>query len=152
MRPTKWQNYMDIAEKIAERSHDAETKVGALLVKNNTFAIVATGFNGFVSGAPDDVLPNTRPDKYTFFLHSEENVMANCCKHGVSTDNCTLVCTLTPCTRCTRLMYQSGITNIIAKARYKDFGDIMSMRDIKVEEETTPEGFVRLTYSPMRSV
>lgn len=46
-------NYMDMASVVSQRSHDAETKVGAILVNNNSGAIVATGFNGFVRGADD---------------------------------------------------------------------------------------------------
>lgn len=43
---------MEIAESIAKRSHDSETKVGAVLVSNKSGAMLATGFNGFVRGAP----------------------------------------------------------------------------------------------------
>lgn len=146
MRPSKLQNYMDIAEAVSKRSHDAETQVGAVLFKNDTNAIIATGFNGFVRSAPDARLPTTRPDKYAVILHAEDNLIINCARSGVSMDNCTLVCTLTPCTQCMRRLWQAGITSVISGRKYKDFEKILSMPDIGVIEESTPENFIKLTY------
>lgn len=147
MRPTKIKNYMDIAEAVSQRSHDSETKVGSLLINNTNGAIIATGFNGFVRGADDSILPTTRPDKYQFIVHSEMNIIANCAKNGISMDNCMIICTLSPCESCMRMLWQCGITSVIAKSKYRDFEKLTSMRDIRLTEETTPEGFVKLTYA-----
>ena len=146
MRPTKNQNYMDIASAIAERSHDAETKVGAVLVNNYSGAIVATGYNGFVRGADDSLLPSTRPDKYEYILHAEQNLIANSARHGISMDNCSLVCTLSPCKLCMRLLLNCGITKVIAKELYRDFDEILKMQDIKVEAKQESDGFWHITY------
>ncbi len=146
MRPTKVQNYMDVATTIAERSHDAETKVGAVLVKNDSGAIVATGFNGFVRGAPDDILPKTRPDKYEYIVHAEQNLICNSAKEGISMNNCSLVCTLSPCKLCMRMLLNCGITKVIAKDLYKDFDEILKMQDIKVECKKEEDGFYHITY------
>jgi len=146
MRPTKVQNYMDVATTIAQRSHDAETKVGAVLVKNDSGAIIATGFNGFVRGAPDDILPNTRPDKYEYIVHAEQNLICNSAKHGISMNNCSLICTLSPCKLCMRMLLNCGITKVIAKDLYKDFDEILKMQDIKVEVQKEEDGFFHITY------
>lgn len=132
MRISKYEMYMEMATIVAKRSHDAETQVGAILVNNNTGAILATGCNGFVRGAPDDKLPNTRPEKYKYMVHAEENLVANCARHGISMDNCTLYCTMSPCVKCMRLLWQCGITSIIVQNLYKDVEDIRSMEDIKL--------------------
>lgn len=137
---------MDIAQTIAQRSHDAETKVGAVLVNNTSGAIVATGYNGFVRGAPDDILPNTRPDKYEYIVHAEQNLICNSAKHGISMNNCSLVCTLSPCKLCMRMLLNCGITKVIAKDLYKDFNDILQMQDIKVEVEKKEDGFYHISY------
>lgn len=147
MRPTKMKNYMDMAEVVAQRSHDAETKVGAVLAHNTTGAILATGFNGFVRGANDTALPNTRPLKYEFILHAEENLIANCARHGISMDGCTLICTLSPCKHCMRLLINCGITTVIVKALYKDFQDILNMPDVKTSIGIREDGFHEITYS-----
>lgn len=146
MRPSKIRNYMDIAEVVAQRSHDSQTKVGSVLVNNDNGAIIATGFNGFVRHANDSLLPNTRPDKYQYIVHSEMNIIANCAKNGISMDNCTVICTLTPCENCMRMLWQCGITDVIAKDPYTGFADVLAMKDIQVIQTATPEGFIALEY------
>lgn len=146
MRPSKLQNYMEIAETVAKRSHDAETQVGALLVNNKSGAIIATGYNGFIKGANDAVLPTTRPDKYKYILHGEMNLLTNCARHGISMDNCFLVSTLSPCSLCMRLMINSGISKVIAKDLYKDFVEILNMLDVEITYSTTEEGFYEINY------
>jgi dCMP deaminase len=147
-RPSKVKNYMEMAETVAKRSHDAETKVGAILVNNKSGAIIATGYNGFIRGANDILLPNKRPDKYEYILHAEQNLIANCARHGISMEDCTLICTLTPCKLCMRMMFNCGITNVIAKEQYKDFDEILKMQDIKIGVEKDKEGFTVLKYVP----
>ena len=135
-----------MAEVIAERSHDAETKVGAVLVNNTSGAIVATGYNGFVRGANDTVLPTTRPDKYEYILHAEQNLIANSARHGISMANCSLVCTLSPCKLCMRMLLNCAITKVIVKDLYKDFDEITQMQDIQVDVVKEADGFYHLTY------
>lgn len=144
-RPSKLHNFMDTAKVIAQRSHDAETKVGAVLINNESNAIIATGFNGFVRGAPDDILPNTRPDKYEYILHAEQNLISNCARHGISMNNSTLICTLSPCKLCMRMLLNSGIKKVVANDLYKDFNEILQMQDIKVEVQEE-DGLFHITY------
>lgn len=144
MRPSKLKYWMGIAEAVSLKSHDVETKVGAVLINNDTGGVIATGYNGFVRGAPDDELPTTRPDKYQYMVHAEENLMAHCAREGVSVNNCTLVITMSPCQKCLRLMWQAGITEVICKKLYKDHS--IDMADLTIIEEDTDEGYVRLRY------
>lgn len=132
-RPSKLQTYMDMAEIVARRSHDSETKVGSILIKESTGAVVATGCNGFVRGADDSSLPSTRPDKYDYMVHSEMNLIANCARHGISMEGCYVVCTLTPCKICMRLLWQSGVSRVVAKQKYRDFNDIIDMKDLNID-------------------
>jgi dCMP deaminase len=140
------QTYMDVAVAVSQRSHDSETKVGAVLVSNETGAIMATGQNGFVRGAPDDTLPTTRPDKYPYMVHAEQNLVAQCAMHGVAMKNCTLVCTHSPCVSCMRLLWQCGITKVIVKTKYKDFDGILEMKDIEISYKEIDEAYIELTY------
>lgn len=148
MRPSKLKNYMDMAGIVSERSHDSETKVGAVLVNNDSGAIVATGYNGFVRGANDANLPTTRPAKYEFILHAEDNIIANCARHGISMQNCMLVCTMSPCKHCMRMMINCGITKVVCRELYKDFEDIMKMPDVKVTLGLNKDenGFYHIEY------
>ena len=146
-RPSKFFNLMEVAEIVAKRSPDPETKVGAVLVSNKSGAILATGFNGFIRGANDSLLPKTRPDKYKYIVHAEENLIANCARHGIAMDDCSLFCTYSPCSKCMRLLFQSGITQVIIQYLYRDFDELNQMLDIKITEKITDEGFIILTYS-----
>lgn len=147
MRQSKIENYMELATVAAKRSHDAETQCGAILVKNDTGAVVATGFNGFVRGANDNDLPNTRPEKYEYMMHAEQNIIAHCARHGISMNDCTLYCTLTPCKSCMRMLWQCGITHVIAKEQYKGFDELVKLKDVRVEASVIqPSGFMELNY------
>jgi dCMP deaminase len=139
VRISKHEMYMEMAATAAKRSHDAETQVGAALVNNKTGAILATGCNGFVRGAPDAELPNTRPDKYEYMVHAEENLIANCARHGISMDDCTLYCTMSPCVKCMRIMWQCGITSIVVRDLYRDVDKIKTMKDIQLDIRTSTE-------------
>lgn len=147
MSSNKYKYYMDIAETVAKASHDAETQVGSILVNNSNNSIIATGYNGFVRKAPDHILPKTRPDKHKYMIHSETNLIYNCAKNGISMDNCTLYCTLSPCASCARALWQCGITRVVAKNQYKDLQDFKDMIDLKttieIDEAT---GFSVITY------
>lgn len=150
MRPSKLTTLMKIAENVSEQSHDQETQVGAVLISNVSGAILATGYNGFIRGAPDHKLPATRPEKYNFIVHSEENLIANCARHGISMNDCKVVLTLSPCVKCMRLLFQCGITQVVTKAKYRDFEQLKLMGDIDIIEEITPEGYFLLTYQPKK--
>jgi dCMP deaminase len=135
---------MGLAEAVSARSHDDETKVGSVIIKNDTGMVVATGHNGFARGAPDHLLPTTRPEKYEYMIHAEENLISHCAKSGIPIDNCTLVITLSPCQKCLRLMWQAGITQVICRDLYRDHR--IDMKDLKIEQEQTEEGYYKLTY------
>src|SRR5688500_6863178 len=68
--------FMTAAYLFAQKSPDAETKVGAILVDKHR-KLLAEGFNGFPAGCNDTNLPNTRPDKYFFMRHAEDNCIDN---------------------------------------------------------------------------
>jgi dCMP deaminase len=144
-RLPKEKYWMGVAEAVSLRSHDEETKVGGILIKNDTGMIVATGHNGFVRGADDTKLPKTRPNKYKYMVHAEENLLSHAAKNGINIDDTTLVITMSPCQRCLRLMWQAGVTTVVCKDLYKDFS--IDMEDINITQEITENGFYILKYN-----
>lgn len=130
MKYEKILNYHKQAATIAEMSPDAETQVGALLIHSKTGAVISQGFNGFVRKAPDHKLPKTRPDKYIYMVHAETNLIYNCARHGISTDECFVYSTLSPCINCCRALYQCGIKTVIFKDKYRDFDKQSEMQDL----------------------
>jgi dCMP deaminase len=123
---------MKQAEVIAENSPDAQKKVGSVLVKKDGGEVIAQGYNGFVRGTADHLLPVTRPEKYEYMIHSEQNLLFNCCRNGINTKDCFLVCTLSPCVSCLRFLYQSGVKEMYFKDKYKDFDKLLNMLDLKM--------------------
>lgn len=145
----KLANYMERAQAVARNSSDAETQVGSLLIKADSGAVVADAYNGFCRGTRDVLLPKTRPEKYDYMIHSEANLIANCAKHGIATDGCVLVCTLSPCKICLRLIYQCGIKTVYFKEKYRDFQDNMNMKDLSVSLYSVGE-FFKIEIEPAR--
>lgn len=108
----KWDHTFLLEALLASyRSHDANTQCGCVIVKDNT--ILSSGYNGFIRGIDDGVLPNTRPFKYPFFLHSELNAVLNCAKQGKSTLGATAYITTKPCLQCFQMLWQAGIVRIV---------------------------------------
>ncbi len=132
---------------VSELSHDEETKVGAILVSNRTSNILMDAFNGFIRGANDAVLPRTRPDKYQYMVHAEENLLASCTRHRVSLEDCTVFCTLSPCIKCCRLLWQAGVTNVIIKEKYRDFETVKNSLDLSFTETVLSNGLISLHYT-----
>src|SRR5690554_1474621 len=79
----------------SRRSGDAQTKMGCVLVKDNT--ILSGGYNGVMRGVIERNIPNVRPSKYPFFIHAEHNSLLNCARNGVSTIGATSYTNERPC-------------------------------------------------------
>lgn len=147
-RISKHTYFMNMASEAAKRSHDAQTQVGCVLVSNSTDNVLGTGYNGFVRGADDSKLPNLRPEKYEYIVHSEMNLLISLARlGGIGTNNTTLYCTWSPCVNCMRMLYQAGITRVIVREKYRDFDNLKSLKDLKISESKTPEGYFELSYS-----
>lgn len=124
MQKEKLKKLIKIAESVAKLSKDEETKVGALLLSPHDGAIVAVGYNGFVRNAPDNLIPKKRPHKYKYTIHAELNLLINCAKHGISTENKILICTHSPCQNCLRHITNAGIKRIIFSKWYSSIDEL----------------------------
>ena len=113
----QWRDFFfDICDTISKKSKDHSTKVGCVIV-NSGNSIISTGYNGFPIGVEDDEIEFAkryeRPEKYLWTAHAEENAIALASRNGVSLNGATLyVNRMRPCTRCTRLIIQSGIKKV----------------------------------------
>jgi len=109
----KWPDLMlFLAYIVSSRSHDVQTQHGAIIC-NQDNEIIATGYNGFVRGIDDSILPNTRPNKYAIMIHAEENSILNCARQGKSTKGTTIYVTGMPCLHCLQCIWQAGIIKVI---------------------------------------
>lgn len=105
MRPN-WDEYFMASAFLASfRSHDDESKVGAVLV-NSEKKEISRGYNGFCSGIEENGLDTTRPGKYKYIVHAEANALSNLV---IKTDKASLYCTRMPCLNCSKLLWQNNV-------------------------------------------
>ena len=109
---SKWsQRFLDLAEHIAEWSHDPRTKVGAVIVDEQK-RVVSMGYNGFPRGVNDsDERYNDRSTKHLFVCHAERNALDNA-PHSVQ--GCTMYVPLIPCNECAKSIIQNGISKVVS--------------------------------------
>ncbi len=111
-----WDEYfMAVALLSGHRSKDPNTQVGAC-VANERNKIVGVGYNGFPWGCSDDELPWAREGayletKYPYVCHAELNAVLNSISRDLT--GCRIYVALFPCNECTKVIIQSGISEII---------------------------------------
>jgi len=109
VRPTWIEYYMDIAKAVATRSHDSQTQHGCIIINEDNQPL-GFGYNGFPRGMKNDSeLPNTRPEKYPWMIHSEVNAVSNCI---LKPKNATAYVTGEPCNNCLMHMWQNGVVKV----------------------------------------
>ncbi|MBA2611694.1 MAG: dCMP deaminase family protein [Bacteroidetes bacterium] len=118
---------MDLAEKLALRSHCVKAQVGAVLTKDTR--IISLGYNGPPAGThncdiefPVVGCPRDSKGSCSLALHAEQNAILYAAKNGVSMQGATLYVTLSPCISCARVIYTTGIQKVYfmhSYAKYK---------------------------------
>lgn len=110
MNPLK---FIPIAEAISTLSKDPSTKVGAVIIDNDS-NILSTGFNGFPRGVNDtEIRYKNRDVKLKYVAHAEANAIAQAARVGAKLLGSSLIVTaLYPCSNCTKLIIQAGIKTI----------------------------------------
>ncbi|HLO41328.1 MAG TPA: deaminase [Phycisphaerales bacterium] len=108
-RPSWDAYFLAICEQISTRSPDPNTRHGCVLVDQGR-RVLSTGYNGPVSGMPHELVPTTRPEKYAWYIHAEDNAVAfaRCDLRGS-----TAYVTGTPCAACFRRLLQVGVRRIV---------------------------------------
>lgn len=119
-----WDDYFgSIAQLTASRSPCSRLKVGCVIVFSNR--ILATGYNGFLVGAPHDSIVKNDHEQAT--VHAEQNAIADAAKCGKSLEGATAYVTHYPCVNCFKLLAQSGITTIKYRDDYKNDEVVLSL-------------------------
>lgn len=103
--------FLKLAREIAGYSKDPSTKVGAVLT-NSSNEIISTGYNGFPRKIQDDERLLDRDLKYDIIIHAEINSILFA-KRDLT--GCTIYTyPFQPCSRCTSLIIQSGISRVVS--------------------------------------
>lgn len=152
-----WINmFFEMCEVVSKKSKDPSTKVGCVITGSNN-SVISTGFNGFPIGVEDSLVDFSndkinkskryeRPEKYSWTAHAEENAIAFAARNGVSTNGATLyVNRMMPCTRCTRLIIQSGIKKIVVLVDVPEETLKRWKEDNDIAEQMLKEAGVQIT-------
>lgn len=99
--------YMKTARAIAGLSHDPDTQVGAVIVKDKH--IISTGYNGTPKGTDNQMKCNNGNTLDTV-IHAEMNAVLYA---KVDLTGATCYTTFYPCKRCAIYLYQAGIREIV---------------------------------------
>lgn len=105
--------YLGLAYQYAERSKDPSTQIGAVIVDPH-YVPLGFGCNGASKKIKDTEIDWSRPAKYPFMRHAEENAIRHCRVSDIrGLDNCILYVTGHPCSRCMNQLVDYGITRIV---------------------------------------
>ena len=116
-----WPNYfMDLAHIASTRSTCARRKVGAVIVNQSTRAVISTGYNGSLPGAPhcEDAGCTIEDNHCITTIHAETNAINQAARNGSPLNNAVIYCTSKPCWNCFKNIIQSGITAIYYDSDY----------------------------------
>jgi len=116
-RPTFDDIYMELAQKLAQRSHCVKISVGAVLTKDTR--IISLGYNGPPAGThncdqewPETGCARDRKGGCSLAIHAEENAILYAAKNNLQIDGATLYVTLSPCLACARVIKGSMLMRV----------------------------------------
>lgn len=139
MRPS-WTNYfLGLAKVVSQRSHDIHTQHGCVIADRHN-RILGVGYNGFPRGLNDELLPKSRPEKYSWMVHAERNALSNCVARP---DDGIAYVTGQCCNDCIMALWQEGVSKVVMsnghgtvmfdKQAQKIFETFVKMSNIQVE-------------------
>ncbi|MDZ7700028.1 MAG: cytidine/deoxycytidylate deaminase family protein [Deltaproteobacteria bacterium] len=127
-RPSWDEYFMSITRMVANRSTCLRRHVGAVLVKEKR--ILATGYNGAPAGLAhcetvgclrkESSIPSGTRHELCRGLHAEQNAILQAAHYGIAIAGSTLYCTNKPCVICTKMIINSGITEVFYGEGYND--------------------------------
>ncbi|MFM7053622.1 MAG: deoxycytidylate deaminase [Bacteroidota bacterium] len=128
-RPTFDEIYMELAQKLAKRSHCVKISVGAVLTKDTR--IISLGYNGPPAGThncdqewPETGCARDRKGGCSLAIHAEENAILYAAKNNLQIDGATLYVTLSPCLACARVIFTTGIRKVVYLNSYAAYKGI----------------------------
>ncbi len=126
VRPSFDEYFMNIAKAASTRSSCIRRQIGAIIVKDRR--LISTGYNGTPRGIKNcdeggcprcnsSAESGTRLDE-CLCSHAEENAIVQAAYHGTSVKGGIVYTTHSPCLLCTKLILNSGITEVVYNIEY----------------------------------
>lgn len=145
VRPSWDEYFMELANTVARRATCDRGRSGCVIVRNKQ--ILVTGYVGSPRGLPhcDEVghllKKVTHADGSTSThcmrtVHAEQNAICQAARLGISLEDGTCYCKMTPCRTCAMLLINSGIERIVCEKKYHAGAESEAMfKDAGVELE-----------------
>lgn len=141
--PDRDAKYMGLAWTMASFSKDPNTQVGALIINPNTNRPLGWGYNGPPSEILDTNLDWSRPNKYDYIIHAEENAIDHSRYDLTGTH---LYVTHMPCKHCILRIVNKKIARVVYTNFVKDPKSSVNKNnnDSKLIQKIAKEGRVQL--------
>ncbi len=121
--------FIELAEKLACRSHCVRKQVGAVLVKDTR--TISVGYNGPPAGThncdekwPEVGCPRDSKGSCSLALHAEQNAILYAFNNHAVVKGSTLYVTLAPCLPCARIIFSAGVEKVIYVDSYAAYKGI----------------------------
>lgn len=136
LRPSWDEYFMEVANTVAKRATCDRGRSGCVIVRDKQ--ILVTGYVGSPMGLPhcDEVghlfKQVTHEDGRTTqhcvrTVHAEQNAICQAARRGISLNDATLYCRMTPCRTCAMLIINCGIKRVVCEYRYHSGGESEEM-------------------------
>ena len=127
IRPSWEQYFKEIAHTVSKRATCDRGRIGCVIVRNRQ--ILVTGYVGSPIGLPhcDEVGHQMKQTVHedghvtnhcVRTVHAEQNAICQAAKLGISLQDSTLYCRMTPCRVCAMLIINCGITRVVCEKKY----------------------------------
>jgi dCMP deaminase len=146
-----WDAYFQpLVYNIAAKSKDRSSKYGAIITDVSR-RILSTGYNGIPRGLEYREDYHSRPDKYMYFVHAEQNAIYAAAANGVAVEGGCIYLIKPPCAECVKGIIQAGIGEVIYYEQHSEM-DTTQMLDVDVWRATleAAANMLRLTGTTIR--
>ena len=127
MRPSWDEYFMEVMDAISKRATCGRGRSGCVIALNNQ--LLVTGYVGSPIGLPhcDEVghqmkkvvhEDGTITEHCVRTVHAEQNAICQAARLGISLQDSTLYCRMTPCRTCAMLIINCGIERVVCEFRY----------------------------------
>lgn len=141
--PNREQRYMGLAWIMAGFSKDPNTQVGALIINPETNEPLGWGYNGPPAKINDKAISWSRPAKYDYMVHAEQNAIDHSCG---SLEGSHVYVTHMPCKSCILRLVTKKVSQVYYMNKVKDMNSTLAnTADKEKVEEIARLGDVTLT-------
>ncbi len=144
-RPTWDEYFMEIARAVSIRATCNRGKSGCVIAKDKQ--ILVTGYVGSPKGLPhcEEVGHQIKKtihedgsisEHCVRTTHAEQNAICQAAKVGISINEATLYCKMTPCIVCAKIIINSGIKRVVCEKKYhagKDSEEMFKQAGIELD-------------------